>query len=215
VKTWEEECRRIRAEFKQKKEQADREYEDQTQAIIRLWEAGNAVSFEVQGHPLNQPSQAREGALDEYLRSRIQTTLSDMPELMISLFPKSRGLCIPDFEHPYTPDIPIRVSKAGKELFIDVENDEPWYRSNGGRVPHHASDDPKQRSRDHFFRDRGWLMIRFSEQQIANQTEQCVTFISDVIRSVYRPGSEVFKNPPTDHCRWDSLNALEQRRPQL
>jgi hypothetical protein len=214
IAAWEKRCAQIKREHQLEQKEADRKYELKVEEIVRLWSQNESLPFEIQSSDLDVNSNAREGRFDSVLRNRVKTEIPDLPDITISLMPTGRGLSIPGYDYPYTPDTAIRVSGRGKEIFIDIENDEPWHKdSSGNKQPSHTLYDEKQSRRDNFFKDKGWIVIRFSEKQIYNKTDNCVDFILDVIRAVFKPSAKTLSNPPTDHQRWDSFNALTEWRP--
>lgn len=79
---------------------------------------------------------------------------------------------------PFEPDIAI-VDKSNVNLRIDVEIDEPY--AGITRQPTHCKGDDV--SRDLYFVDRGWVVIRFSEYQVHTQEKGCLKFIAEIIKS--------------------------------
>lgn len=94
-------------------------------------------------------------------------------------------LTIPNFNRPYEPDF-LLFSKS-KNLYINIEIDEPY--DGYLRNPTHYKDEEhylqgKDRIRDLFFIESGWVVIRFSERQIKLEAKHCIQFINIVIDSV-------------------------------
>lgn len=86
----------------------------------------------------------------------------------------------------FFPDI-IYVDETTK-TFIDIEIDEPYSYKN--RQPIHFTSsteangtnvDDCNKERDDAFRKYGWTVIRFSEEQVINQVDECVKIIDYVI----------------------------------
>lgn len=206
---WRRECDRIESDYKQQVEEYRREYQNKVAQIIRNWE--NGLIF--QPLDLCQPflgQGARAGRYDRRLREALIIKMENLP---VKFLPEQSSLKVPGFDFPYTPDIAIQVSSNNRTLLIDVEVDEPWYQNNGQRVPHHALDDNRHSQRDDFFAESGWIVVRFSERQVAIETEKCASFVCYLIQAVLTPG---FRDPalslPSDHRRWDSLSALDEER---
>ncbi len=87
-------------------------------------------------------------------------------------------LSIPDFDYPYSPDIAY-IDKT-TNLHIDIEVDEPYiYHS---KEPYHYIG--KDDRRNNFFLDCGWLVIRFSEEQVACYPESCCKAVAQAIAEV-------------------------------
>lgn len=112
----------------------------------------------------NAPSGAAEANFSNYLKryfpGKIHTKLS---------------LSIPNFEHPYTPDFAY-IDQA-LNLYIDIEIDEPYtYRT---REPTHFTESWKDNNRNTFFLDNGWIVIRFSEEQVVRWPQSCCKVVAD------------------------------------
>ena len=93
-------------------------------------------------------------------------------------------MVIPNYSKPYEPDIVLFDKKLN--LYIDVEIDEPY--DGFYRYPTHnyrAEDDFKQDNiRDFFFKESGWVVIRFTEKQVHQQPDECIDYIKNVINSI-------------------------------
>lgn len=141
-------------------------------------------------------------------------------------------LAIPNFNQPYEPDIILFDNELN--LFIDIEIDEPY--DGYFRYPRHFRDREhilkgKDRVRDLFFAESGWVVIRFTEKQIYKQPDECILFIQDVIDSIRQnlnsQNSNIKEEPLWDYqqgIRWekdryrekyldiDSFEKVEERR---
>ena len=80
---------------------------------------------------------------------------------------------------PFEPDIAI-ICSTNKNIRIDVEIDEPY--AGITRQPTHCTGEDV--NRDNYFRDRGWIVIRFSEYQIHTKEKECLKFIATIINSI-------------------------------
>ena len=96
-------------------------------------------------------------------------------------------LSIPYFNRPYEPD--IVVFDTSLNLYIDIEIDEPYdgyYR----HPTHEFVEDEKlgvvkkDDTRDLFFIESGWVVIKFTERQVHQQEQQCIALINDVLNSL-------------------------------
>ncbi len=116
------------------------------------------------------------------------------------LVPKSGKL-------PYEPDIILINEQESKNIFIDLEIDEPY--DGYSRTPTHEHG--KDIVRDNFFTDRGWLVIRFSEIQIHQKPIECCLKIAEVINSIdpdYEiPFNLLFQDEVFFDNAWSSLQA--------
>jgi very-short-patch-repair endonuclease len=94
------------------------------------------------------------------------------------------GLSIYDdhMNHPYTPDF---IYCDGR-IAIDIEIDEPYdFRTK--KATHFCSEDNMTHSddsRDGYFLEKNWVVMRFSEKQIYTQPKQCVELIKCIIESL-------------------------------
>jgi len=82
---------------------------------------------------------------------------------------------------PYEPDIALVDEISNLNVRIDIEIDEPY--AGIKRNPTHCIGDDT--SRDIFFRDRGWIVIRFSEEQVHKKELSCIKYIFKVVQSIY------------------------------
>ena len=94
-------------------------------------------------------------------------------------------MVIPNFNNPYEPDI-VLFDKS-LNLYIDIEIDEPY--DGYFRYPTHyihPEDEIKQdNTRDLFFTESGWIVIRFTEKQVHCQAYECIDYIKNVLHSIY------------------------------
>lgn len=81
---------------------------------------------------------------------------------------------------PFEPDIVMLNESENKNIFIDIEIDEPY--EGYSRAPIHELG--KDDYRDQFFRNRGWIVIRFAEIQIFTQPKSCAKYIAKVIHAI-------------------------------
>tara|TARA_R110002050_G_scaffold4573_2_gene22151 strand:+ start:61757 stop:63382 length:1626 start_codon:yes stop_codon:yes gene_type:complete len=117
--------------------------------------------------------------------------------------------------NPYEPDI-VMVSKGEKNIYIDIEIDEP-YAGVTRKLTHCY---PEDVNRDNYFVDRGWFVIRFSEYQIHHQIKECLFQIAKVVSAIdanYNVGrlsayKSLIKEPNWDTSKarfWESINYRE------
>lgn len=98
-------------------------------------------------------------------------------------------LAIPFYNRPYEPDIVLIDNTLN--LYIDIEIDEPY--DGYYRFPAHEVE--KDDTRDLFFNESGWIVIRFTEQQVHEQERECIAYIKDVLNSIYN-----YKLEETSNC---------------
>ncbi|MEH1957688.1 hypothetical protein [Nostoc sp.] len=118
-------------------------------------------------------------------------------------------LAIPNFPYPYTPDF-VYIDR-GIKLYIDIELDEPYVYHTG--KPTHYLEATKDNNRNLFFLDKGWVVIRFSEEQIAKYPKSCIKTIATVISEITKDKSILsqFMNIPDIEPikQWTLLEAKE------
>ena len=83
------------------------------------------------------------------------------------------------FTNPYEPDIAL-ISLSSKNIRIDIEIDEPY--AGITRQPTHCFGDDC--NRDTYFKERGWMVLRFSEYQVHTQEKECIRLIADLINAI-------------------------------
>lgn len=82
---------------------------------------------------------------------------------------------------PFEPDVAIIGHGIYSDLRIDVEIDEP-YAGITRQATHCKGDDI---SRDVYFQDRGWIVLRFAEIQVHQQLRACLFKILSTIRKTH------------------------------
>ena len=83
--------------------------------------------------------------------------------------------------YAYTPDF-CYIDEA-LNLHIDIEIDEPY--AHKSRKPTHYVEDNNESTRNRFFNeDRGWIVIRFAEEQVWCYPNQCCKVIAHLIHDV-------------------------------
>lgn len=87
------------------------------------------------------------------------------------------------FEHleNYLPKFPdIALIDVNKDIYIDIEIDEPYSLSSGEPIHYIGSDN----SRNFNFLYHNWFVIRFTENQIVKHSSDCIDFIEKVYNSI-------------------------------
>ena len=122
------------------------------------------------------------------------------------------GLNINDYPHPYSPDFAYIALDSG--LRIDIEIDEPYaFKS---RKPTHYQGMWKDNDRNDAFLSRGWIVIRFAEEQVARYPDECCKLIAKIIyewandRTVIERTERVGELHPIQH--WSQEEAEEMAR---
>ncbi|EPR69213.1 hypothetical protein [Cyclobacterium qasimii] len=94
-------------------------------------------------------------------------------------------LSIKNREYGYRPDIALFLGKYN--LCIDIEIDEPYDILS--RKPIHFIDSSDYLRNLYFIR-QGWVVIRFSEEQVIESTEYCIKYIANILKKL--TGEELF-----------------------
>lgn len=120
-------------------------------------------------------------------------------------------MAIPFYNKPYEPDIVLFDKELN--LYIDIEIDEPY--DGYYRFPTHEIE--KDDTRDLFFTESGWIVIRFTERQVHLQEKQCIAYIKDVLNSIYNyqfeESSSCISEPQWDYqkaIRWEKEHYREK-----
>lgn len=115
---------------------------------------------------------------------------------------------------PFEPDIVLIRVKNRKNIFIDIEIDEPY--DGVTKLPTHVMG--KDSWRDQFFSNRGWIVIRFSERQAVEETKQCILLIVKIITQIdpeFTIHEELINTRmPSEDLKWnaaDSQRMAEQK----
>ncbi len=128
--------------------------------------------------------------------------LTAIPEIEASM---DLHLSIPFYNRPYEPDI-VLIDRE-KNLYVDIEIDEPY--DGYYRFPTHELE--KDDIRDLFFNESGWIVIRFTERQVHEQESECITYIKDVLNSIYSYRLEETSNCISEE-QWDYQKAIRWER---
>jgi hypothetical protein len=106
---------------------------------------------------------------------------------------------------PYEPDFVLSSEKDNKNIFINIEIDEPY--DGWLRTPTHCIGENDLR--DEFFTKRGWIVIRFAEIQIHLEPKKCCAYIAKVIHSIDSTFNSDLLNEsiPNQVVQWDNLQA--------
>ena len=113
---------------------------------------------------------------------------------------------IPGRYTPYEPDIVLYDEKIN--LYIDVEIDEPY--DGYSRLVTHITEGGDV-IRDRFFKESGWVVVRFSEKQVHLSSAECIRFLENVIaliRGQSCPVGTLIEKEP----RWNRRQAIEWER---
>lgn len=102
----------------------------------------------------------------------------------------------------FYPDIIIEANG----IFIDIEIDEPYIGSDG--TPIHYMENvifgkSIDRDRNDYMTKHGWVVIRFSEEQIFLHTNQCIEYIDNVVNSLLEGTKYIETSKQFMKEKWD------------
>jgi very-short-patch-repair endonuclease len=119
------------------------------------------------------------------------------------------GLMVRNIEcqQPYVPD--FAYIDPALNLHIDIEIDEPYTYDT--RQPIHYLGSKKDQQRNQYFLDQGWLIIRFSEEQVVRSPASCCKAIASAIATLLGDSTMLnpFRQVPTlkPQKRWTQAEA--------
>jgi very-short-patch-repair endonuclease len=113
----------------------------------------------------------------------------------------------PACKQPYVPD--FAYIDQSLNLYIDIEIDEPY--AYGTQKPIHYLGSAKDQQRNQYFLDQGWLIIRFSEEQVVRSPASCCKAIASAIATLLGDSAMLhpFRQVPTlkPQKRWTGAEA--------
>lgn len=116
-------------------------------------------------------------------------------------------VAIPGRFSPYEPDYVLYSSSLN--LYIDVEIDEPY--DGCYRTPTHTTDGNDD-TRNLFFVESGWIVVRFTEKQIHTNVQGCIETLRSIIDSIKTNAiNDCIKTKEIEE-RWDSKQSLKWER---
>ncbi len=125
---------------------------------------------------------------------------------------KNLAINIPNFSYPYTPD--FSYIDPLTNLHIDIEIDEPYTYKKSEPIHYQGKDN----QRNQYFLDRGWIVVRFCEEQIVKYPDGCCKVIAQVISETLNDNDNLiiskFKNiqQPPNIPQWTELEAINMAK---
>ena len=104
--------------------------------------------------------------------------------------------------NPYQPDF-VFVCKE-TNLHIDIEIDEPYSVEYGKNIHHERTNDSERNS---YFENINWIVIRFSEKQIIENSSACCDLIENIVENLKRKSYEYAHEVKLDK-RWTYEESL-------
>ena len=144
-------------------------------------------------------------------RDFYETLVADIDDVEIAT---DVHLPIPHYNRPYEPDIVIFDKVLN--LYIDIEIDEPY--DGYYRFPTHEFIEDKKTgyskkddTRDLFFTESGWVVIKFTERQVHQQECECIALIKDILHSIRKYTLEQSSNCASE-SQWDYQQAVRWQK---
>ena len=137
--------------------------------IIRVPQRGCEIKLPVLGRS------GKRGVCEERLCKIIK-------DLKLHGFYDSLSLFIGNYSKPFEPDIAYIDTQKG--IFVDIEIDEPY--SGWERKPIHykTENGTIDDLRNHYFTERGWTVIRFSEKQVHKHPKSCLKRVYQLLNKM-------------------------------
>jgi hypothetical protein len=171
------------------------------------------VKMPIEGAYLKLPRKGRAMGKGYKEQKFHETLVAKIPNIEVAV---DVHLSIPFYNRPYEPDI-VLIDKS-LNLYIDIEIDEPY--DGFYRFPTHefikdeATDNnyiKKDDTRDLFFTESGWVVIKFTERQVHLQEKECIALIKDVVNSIRSYTLEQSSNCVSE-AQWDYQQAVRWQK---
>ena len=142
------------------------------------------VKMPKEGAYLKLPRKGRAMGKGYKEQSFYEAIIVNIPEIEVAI---DLHMSIPFYNKPYEPDI-VLIDKS-LNLYIDIEIDEPYdgyfrFPTHEFKIDETTGYVKKDDTRDLFFTESGWVVIKFTERQIHTQESECIALIQDVINSI-------------------------------
>lgn len=161
------------------------EYNAHFQFNMHAYNQGDAEKFPHLFYPkLNTPilnwqassSNVTSGVTEPLLIQALQKLTELVPAIEIH---QNTLLSIRNRDYAYRPDIALVWKKHN--LYIDIEVDEPYDMVSRKPIHYITSADYL---RNLYFISQGWVVVRFSEEQVYKETNHCVQYIANVLKKI-------------------------------
>lgn len=112
-------------------------------------------------------------------------------------------LSVPYRRQPYEPDIVLSDDQIG--LYVDIEIDEPY--DGCSRISTHTIEGNDD-IRNIFFKESGWVVVRFTEKQVHQNCESCIQFLKFLLERLRRNCKDT-RNINIEHeSRWNRAQSV-------
>ena len=150
--------------------------------------------------PYRRKKVERRGYTEESFQKALCNSITEYSDLMVlgdvSILTKNGS-------HPYEPDIAIVEKDFERGFRIDIEIDEPYTGYERKPIHYIGCGD---NYRDHVLINHGWIVVRFSEKQIYEESSKCIAYIKYLIDSICNSGNAPYEYPTYDK-KWTENEA--------
>ena len=142
--------------------------------------------------PYRRKKVERRGYTEESFQNALCNSIAEYSDLMVL---GDVSILTKNGTHPYEPDIAIVEKDFERGFRIDIEIDEPY--TGYERKPIHYIE-CGDNYRDHVLINHGWIVVRFSEKQIYEESSKCIAYIKYLIGSICNSGNAPYEYPTYD-----------------
>lgn len=160
-----------------------------------LFPTQNTILF-----PYRRKKVERRGYTEESFQCALNRAIANYSNLMVI---GDVSILTTNGTHPYEPDIAIVEKNFEKGFRIDIEIDEPYTGYERKPIHYIGCGD---NFRDQVLINHGWIVVRFSEKQIYNESSKCIAYITYLINSIYNRYNALYEYP-TYEKKWTENEA--------
>lgn len=152
-------------------------------------------------YPYHVGTQLRDGYMDRAFALHITSYFGNEFDIKTDIHLKTGNA-----SRPYEPDVALIDKKTDFNLRIDIEIDEPY----AGKTREAIHVKGHNITRDKFFIDRGWIVVRFTERQVALHMDACVSYLFKLLESIGYPHLPQLNLKVLPHeDQWSESQALQ------
>ena len=150
--------------------------------------------------PYRRKKVERRGYTEESFQKALCNSITEYSNLMVL---GDVSILTKNGTHPYEPDIAIVEKDFERGFRIDIEIDEPYTGYERKPIHYFGCGD---NYRDHVLINHGWIVVRFSEKQIYEESSKCIAYIKYLIDSICNSGNAPYEYPTYDK-KWTENEA--------
>ena len=150
--------------------------------------------------PYRRKKVERRGYTEESFQNALCNSIAEYSDLMVL---GDVSILTKNGTHPYEPDIAIVEKDFERGFRIDIEIDEPYTGYERKPIHYIGCGD---NYRDHVLINHGWIVVRFSEKQIYEESSKCIAYIKYLIDSICNSGNAPYEYPTYDK-KWTENEA--------